>query len=420
MESKMDKYIINGGNKLYGSLQIKGAKNSVLPLLAGSILTNEKIILLNCPDITDVRNMLSILDNLGCKTLFDNGTITVDSSTLNNSTICPELAKELRSSIFLLGALLSRTGMAEVSYPGGCDIGLRPINLHISGLKALGVEITEEKDFLNCRFKRPKTCSIFLDLPSVGATENLIMASVFLEGETVIKNCAKEPEIVDLQNFLNMMGADIVGAGTKTIYINGVKKLHGIQYTPISDRIVAGTYLIAGAMCGGEICLQNAIAEHNVSLLKKLSKTTCNVRVKNDTIVIRNSHRLKSLSSVQTMYYPGFPTDLQTQMLALQTICQGKCIIEENIFETRFRPVDEFLKMGANIVVDNNKASIVGVEKLIGNSVVASDLRGGASLVLAALAAEGKSEVNSIFHIDRGYEDMAIQLGLIGADIIRK
>ncbi|MEG1609114.1 MAG: UDP-N-acetylglucosamine 1-carboxyvinyltransferase, partial [Clostridia bacterium] len=274
MESKMDKYIINGGKKLCGSLQIKGAKNSVLPLLAGSILTKEKVVLLNCPDITDVRNMLGILENLGCKTEFLNGRITVDSANLNNSTICSELAKELRSSIFLLGALLSRVGKAEVSYPGGCDIGLRPINLHINGLKALGVEISEEKDFLNCQFVNPKACKFVLELPSVGATENIIMASVFIKGVTIVENCAKEPEIVDLQNFLNLMGAKICGAGTKTIFIEGVKSLHGVEYTPISDRIVAGTYLIAGAMCGGEICLCNATAMHNVSLLNKLSKTS--------------------------------------------------------------------------------------------------------------------------------------------------
>lgn len=413
----MDKYIINGGNTLQGRLEIKAAKNSVLPLLAGSILTKEKVVLKNCPDIADVRNMLGILTNLGCKTQFEGGVITVESEGLNNYAISSELAKELRSSIFLLGALLSRTGKARVSYPGGCDIGLRPINLHISALKSVGVRVDEEKDYLNCDFSNPHSNKIILQLPSVGATENIIMASVFLSGTTVVENCAREPEIVDLQNFLNAMGAKIAGAGSQTIIIEGVKKLSGVEYTPISDRIVAGTYIIAAAMCGGKIELCGVCPHHNADLIHKLSKTACHIDAKNDIIIVRNNCRLKCANTIETSYYPGFPTDLQTQFMALQIVSDGMCCIKENIFETRFKPVEEFIKMGAQIDVVGNCAMVTGVEKLVGKEVYASDLRGGASLVLAGLVAEGATVVNNIHHILRGYEDMAGELAQLGVDI---
>lgn len=415
----MSKYIIEGRNSLAGSLDIKGAKNSVLPLLSACILTEEPVVLHNCPNISDVKSMLKILSNLGCKVEQVDDKIYIDSKNIFNGDIPQELARELRSSIFLLGALLSRLKKAKVAYPGGCDIGIRPIDIHLNGLKSLGMDIVEHGGYIYCNNFKSKSAEIVLDLPSVGATENIIMASVFLKGKTIVRNCAKEPEIVDLQNFINKMGGKISGAGTSVIIIEGVRNLHGAEYTPIPDRIVAGTYLVATAMCGGKVQLNNANSTHISSLVAKMSKTSCNIEVKNDKIVISSSGRHKSWNRIETMYYPGFPTDLQTQALVMQTICEGTCLVIENIFETRFRPVVELVKMGADITVKDRTAFIRGVEKLYGAQVVASDLRGGASLVLAGLVAEGITTVEDIYHIDRGYEDMAEQLSLLGANIKR-
>ncbi len=415
----MGKYIINGGRTLNGSLNIKGAKNSVLPLLAASILTDEDVILENCPNIADVNTMIKIMQQLGCVVKFENNVITINSKNLCNGEIKEELAKELRSSIFLLGALLSRLEKAKVAHPGGCDIGKRPINIHLNGLKQLGIEIDEQEKYIFCDSSQKHCANIQLNIPSVGATENLIMASVLTKGETTLKNCAKEPEIEDLQNMLNAMGAKISGAGTDTIKIVGVKKLHGIVYTPIPDRIVAGTYIIATAMTGGSVTLNNVNEQHIWALLSKLTKTTCNISIKNGIINVQSSGKLASLQNIETMYYPGFPTDLQTQILALQCISNGSCVIQENIFETRFKPVSQLIKMGADIVVKDNIAYVRGVPFLTGAEVVATDLRGGASLVLAGLVAKGETIVNDVFHIERGYEDMALDLSSLGADIYK-
>ncbi len=415
----MKEYIINGGRMLDGSLDIRGAKNSILPLLAGSILTDEIVVLHDCPYISDVDSMIKILEGLGSKIIRNDRDLIIDNSGVCNSEIPNSLAKELRSSIFLLGSLLSRHKKAKVAYPGGCDIGLRPIDIHIAGLRELNIEIQEQGGFINCNSQNARCADVVLDLPSVGATENLMMSGVFIKGRTVIRNCAKEPEIVDLQRFLNAMGAKIRGAGSSVIVVEGVDKLHGVEYTPIPDRIVAGTYLIATAMCGGNVELRNVNCEHISSLISKLSKTTCKVSLKNDRILIKSKGRQKSLDCIETMYYPGFPTDLQSQIMAMQTVSRGTSVIVENIFETRFKTASELKKLGADITVKGRVAVVRGVKELIGSEVVATDLRGGASLVLAGLVARGETVVKDIHHIDRGYEDLSTELSALGAYVRR-
>ena len=332
----MSRYIIRGGEPLCGDITIKGAKNSVLTLLAASILADGRVVLHDCPHIADVDTMIRILQKLGCRIYRNGDDVIVDSDGISSDKIPSGLASELRSSIFLLGSLLSRLKKAKVAYPGGCDIGLRPIDIHLSGLRELGVKIVEKHGYIDCDSTKAHSADIMLDLPSVGATENLVMTCVFLDGTSVIRNCAKEPEIVDLQNFLNAMGAKVSGAGTGIITVEGVKRLHGVEYTPIPDRIVAGTYLIGAAMCGGELTLNNVNPEHLSSLIAKLPKSTCKITCARDKINIICKGRCESIPKVETTYYPGFPTDLQTQILTLQTVSKGTSVIVENIFETRF------------------------------------------------------------------------------------
>lgn len=415
----MDKYIINGGNKLYGKVNIQTAKNSVLPILAATVLTDSKVTLLNVPNISDVRNMVKILGCLGCGATFQKDNLVIDSSCASNYEIPSELAHGLRSSVFLLGSVVSRFHCAKIAYPGGCDIGLRPVDLHLTGLKRLGVRITEKNGYITCECDKLVGNEIMLDCPSVGATENIMLAAVKAEGTTVIKNAAREPEIEDLQNFLNSIGAKVSGAGTGTVIIQGVKELCGTEYQPVCDRIEAGTFLIAAAMCGGEVELCGVNAELLSSLLHKLRENGCKIRVKSDRIYIKNDRRLSSVKSVETQPYPGFPTDLQAQMTALCSTCSGNSIITENLFETRFKYVPELRKMGADITVIGRNAFVRGVEKLKGATVVAYDLRGGAALVIAALAAEGRSEVLDVSHIDRGYSGFEYKLKGLGGDVKR-
>ncbi len=415
----MEKYIINGGNKLYGSVEIQSAKNSVLPILAATVLTDDKVKILNVPDITDAKNMVKILSKLGCKAVYSGGDLIVDSSYADSYEIPRELAHELRSSVFLLGSIISRFRTAKIAYPGGCDIGLRPVDLHLVGLKRLGVDIKEDNGYIICTCEKLTGNEIMLDCPSVGATENIMLAAVKAEGTTVIKNAAREPEIEDLQKMLNLMGAKVTGAGTGTVIIEGVKSLHGCEFLPISDRIEAGTFLIAAAMCGGEVELKRACAENISSLLHKLRENGCKIRVYNDKIVLENHRRLTSVKSVETQPYPGFPTDLQAQITALSCICKGQSIITENLFETRFKYVPELRKMGADVTVLNRIAFVRGVERFKGATVIAHDLRGGAALVSAGLAAEGRSEVLDISHIDRGYGSFEYKLRALGGDIVR-
>ncbi len=415
----MSKYIIRGGTPVAGDIRIKGAKNSVLTLLAACILTDGKVTLHDCPHISDVNTMLAILERLGCRTSRTGDDVTVDSAGISGDKIPGGLASELRSSIFLLGSLLSRLKKAKVAYPGGCEIGLRPIDIHLAGLRELGVRIVEKHGYIDCDSTRAHSADIMLDLPSVGATENLVMTCVFLKGVSVIRNCAKEPEIVDLQNFLNAMGAKVSGAGTGIITIEGVEKLHGVEYTPIPDRIVAGTWLIGAAICGGELTLSNVNPEHLSSLIAKLPKSTCKITCARDKINIICNGRCESIPKVETTYYPGFPTDLQTQILTLQTVSDGTSVVVENIFETRFKTVPELLKMGADVTVNGRTAVVRGVRSLNGARVSATDLRGGASLVLAGMCAQGETVIDNIYHIDRGYEDLTSVLSSIGVNIKR-
>ena len=415
----MEKYIINGGNELYGSVDIQTAKNSVLPVLAATVLTDDKVRILNVPNITDVKNMVKILSCLGCKSVYEGNDIIVDSSCADCYEIPRALAHELRSSVFLLGSVISRFHTAKIAYPGGCDIGLRPVDLHLTGLKRLGVEITEENGYIICRCDKLHGNEIMLDCPSVGATENIMLAAVKAEGTTVIKNAAREPEIEDLQKLLNCMGAKVKGAGSGTVVIEGVKTLNGCEFLPIADRIEAGTFLIAAAMCGGEVELNGAYAENISSLLHKLRENGCKIRINNDKIILENHRRLTSVKSIETQPYPGFPTDLQAQITALCCICRGQSIITENLFETRFKYVPELRRMGADVTVINRNAFVRGVERFRGATVVAHDLRGGAALVSAGLAADGRSEVLDISHIDRGYGSLEYKLRKLGGDIVR-
>ena len=415
----MARYVIGGGNSLQGSIRIKGAKNSALALLSASILTQDKVILRDCPDISDIGNMLSILGGLGCKCTFDNMAITIDSSTLDSAEIENNTAKKIRSSVFLLGAMLSRCKRAKIAYPGGCNIGLRPIDIHIDGLRKLGVEIIETQDALECDATHAHSGYVKLKIPSVGATENLIMASVFLQGKTVIDNCAKEPEIVDLQNMLVAMGAKVSGVEDGRAVIEGVECLHGVDYTVLPDRIVAGTYLIATAMCKGEITLDNVRWQHLEALTSKLANNSCKITYEDDKITLYCDSVLSNLPSISTGYYPDFPTDLQSQYLAMMTVGRGRGEIVENLFEDRFKVASQLRLMGAHVDIQGNRAIVDGVSSLNGATVKACDLRGGAALVLAGLVARGTTIVEDIYHIDRGYEDMATILTSLGADIKR-
>ena len=415
----MDKFVIDGGLKLYGKIDVQAAKNSVLPLFAASILTDEQVKIYKVPLISDVENMLRILIELGCDVRRTKDRTIIDSANAASHELPARLTKELRSSVFMLGSVLTRFRRAKIAYPGGCDIGMRPIDLHLKGLKQLGVKIIEEDGYITCSAENLRGADILLDFPSVGATENIILAAVKAEGRTLIRNAAKEPEIIDLQNFLNQMGAKVRGAGGSTIEIEGVEKLKGIEYTPIGDRIEAGTFLIAAATCGGEIETRGVFSENIAALLHKLRENGCKIHIKNDKIILQSSGVLQSVDLVETTPFPGFPTDLQAQYAALCSAAKGTALIVENLFETRFRYAGELKKMGADITVRGRTAIIRGVEKLHGTSVMAKDLRGGAALVIAALKAEGKSQVVDLSHVDRGYADFEGKLKKLGAKIKR-
>jgi len=415
----MEKLLIEGGISLSGEMEVHSAKNCVLALLAASILTDKQVVIYKCPKIVDVMNMLKILECLGSKVLWQDDTLILDGSSLNSYEIPSVYAKEIRSSQFLMGALLSRFKKTKASFPGGCDIGIRPIDLHLKGFRALNIEVNEEGGYLLCNGENATGANLHLDFPSVGATENIILASVTLKGKTTITNAAKEPEIVALQDFLNLMGAKVSGAGSHIIEIEGVSKLNGVEFTPIPDRIVAGTYLIAGAITHGELLVKNCQPKHMESLLDKLKYAVPKIRVYEDSVYIQAKGDIMSIPMTETQPYPGFPTDMQAQVLALQTISKGSALIVENIFETRYKHVPELTKMGANIVVKDKVVLIRGVKRLHGAEVCAHDLRGGAALVLAGLCANGLTEISDVKHIDRGYLNFDENLRMVGAKIIR-
>lgn len=415
----MEKFLIEGGHKLNGEVSVCKAKNCVLALLAASVLTDELVIIKDCPKIADVVSMINILESIGVKTKWVDGDIHIDSSNITDHEIPETLAKEIRSSIFLVGSILGRIKHAKSVFPGGCEIGLRPIDLHLKGLKDLNVGVTEEGGYIYFDGKNARGNNIHLDFPSVGATENIMMAAVLTSGVTVLTNAAKEPEIVALADFLQVMGAKIGGAGSSTIIIEGVKKLNGAVFTPIPDRISAGTFLLAGAITGGEVCVKNCCPKHMSALISKIDGVAGDIKAYRNEIYIKGYKKHKSINLIETQPYPGFPTDLQAQITALECVADGSAIVVENMFETRFKHVTELLKMGANIVVRDRMAIIRGVKNLHGAQVSASDLRAGAALVLAGLKAEGITEIVNVKQIDRGYYNFEERLRSLGASIKR-
>ena len=415
----MDKLLITGGERLFGSVKVSAAKNAVLPLFAASVLTEERVTIRGVPKITDALCMAQILRELGAEVTFTGGDVTIDSASSCSHEIPPSLTRELRSSVFMLGSLLTRFRRALIAYPGGCDIGLRPIDMHLQALRRLGVTIDEHDGYIFCKCDCLKGADISLDFPSVGATENVLLAAVKAEGRTVLRGAAREPEIVDLQNFLNAMGAKIAGAGGDVIVIDGVKRLSGVDYTPMKDRIEAGTYLIMGAVAGGEVETEGVFPENLGLLLHKLRENGCKIGAKNDKIRVESSGRLRANRRIEAVPFPGFPTDLQAQAAALNSGAEGSALITENLFETRFKYVPELKKMGADIEVKGRTALIRGVPRLHGASLLAGDLRGAAALVVAALGAEGVSEVLDLTHLDRGYEDLVSKLKKLGAKLRR-
>ncbi|MDD3397837.1 MAG: UDP-N-acetylglucosamine 1-carboxyvinyltransferase [Clostridia bacterium] len=413
----MEKLHIKGGNKLYGTVKIGCAKNAYLPILAGAILCEGKVKLNNYPFYKDILNMTNILENLGAEKTLNDGCIELDMTNLTNYEIPSNLSMLTRSSIFSLGAILGRFKKAKVAYPGGCDIGTRPIDLHLKGLRALNVKLIDKRGYITCDGSNMKGGIVHLDFPSVGATENIMMAGVLTKGETKIINGAKEPEIEDLQNFLNKAGAKIKGAGTNIITIKGVEKLNSVEYTPISDRIITGTYIIACGICGGEIILENANLNHLEALTDKLDKNCYKIWSKNNSIIINSKGKHNAITKIETMPYPGFPTDLQPQIVAMLSTCKGTSVVVENLFETRYKYTNELIKMGADIIIKERNAIIKGVENLYGAEVYATDLRGGAGLVLAGLMADGYTTVGNVSQIERGYENFEQTLADLGADI---
>jgi len=400
-------------------MELTGSKNSMLPILADNIVTGNKSKIKSCPDLSDVRNMINILKEIGCKITYESDGIIVDSETINSFSIPEHLMREMRSSVFLMGPMIARCGKVTLSYPGGCEIGSRPIDIHLSALRRLGVTIKENHGYLECTADKLIGDRILLDFPSVGATENAMLAATAAEGETIIINPAKEPEIIDLQNFLNSCGAEIRGAGTGEIVIHGRKPLHEVEHKVIPDRIEGGTILTAVAITGGNILLKNVMPEHMSIALSKLREAGCKIKEGKDYIDFSAPNKLKCIESIKTLPYPGFPTDMQSQFLAIMTVAQRTSVITETIFESRFKQVDELRKMGAKIKLDGRTAIITGVKNLTGARVYAKDLRGGASLVIAGLGAEGETIVENICHIDRGYDKFEVALRKIGADIIR-
>ena len=416
----MESLLIQGGKRLEGTLRVDGAKNAALPILAASVLTEDTVHLHDVPDILDVRRMADILDMLGCRTCWQGHTLTVSGQSMSSSEMPDTLSKQIRSSIFLLGPILSRFRRATVTYPGGCEIGLRPIDLHLSGLRALGVDVQEEGGVIHCDGANMHAGEVHLDYPSVGATENVIMAAACLDGTTTIHNAAREPEIVDLCHFLTAMGGRIRGAGSATIQVEGVKCLHGAAYSPMPDRIVAGTLLCAGAITGGQVELTNAPVDDMHAICAKLREMGCIISEGERSLELSAPKRIAAFPILQTQPHPGFPTDMQAQMLALLAVAEGTGVIVENVFENRFTHAGDLNRMGARIICSGRTAIVRGVERLTGAHVTARDLRGGAALALAGLAAQGETIVEHAELIDRGYECFERQLTLLGADVMRR
>lgn len=420
--SDIQKIVIRGGKRLEGEITAHGAKNSALPLLSATVLTGKtENILHNCPRLTDVDAACRILNHLGCRCKREGTTVSVDTTGLNDYEVPVGLMREMRSSIVFLGAILGRTGKCRLSFPGGCELGPRPIDLHLSALRKMGAEIHEEHGYLDCT--APKGLigtKISLSFPSVGATENIMLAAVLAKGHTEIHNAAREPEIVDLADYLVKCGAEISGAGGDNIYINGVSELHGCEHRVIPDRIAVATYLCCGAITKGELVISKADYRHVASIVPLLEYMGCSIYAFGEnSIYISAKKPLKALPTIRTMPYPGFPTDAQALLMALSTIAQGTSVFVENIFENRFKHVNELVRLGANIKVEGKVAIVEGVNKLSGADLVSTDLRGGAALIIAGLFADGTTRISNLHHIDRGYEAIETALRSVNADIKR-
>ena len=418
----MEKLIINGGKPLRGRVKISGAKNAVLPIIAAALLGQDVPSKLEeVPALDDVHTLSAVLEQLGVRVEFDadKNTLLVDSSNITSCEAPYDLVRKMRASFLIIGPLLARCGRAKISLPGGCAIGTRPIDLHLKGFEALGARIDIGHGYIEATAPEGlKGARIYLDFPSVGATENIMMAASMAEGTTIIENPAQEPEIIDLANYLNVMGARVRGAGTNVIKIEGVKSLTGRNYTIIPDRIEAGTYMVAAAMTKGDVYIENAISEHLKPVIAKLKEAGVTIEENIDGIRVVCDRRTKAVD-IKTLPYPGFPTDMQAQFMALLTVSEGMGRVTETVFENRFMHVDELKRMGANIRIDGRTSMVEGVDSLHGCAVKATDLRAGAAMVLAGLVADGETRIGYIHHIDRGYDNLVSKLVMLGADIRR-
>lgn len=421
--SENDYFEIRGGVPLRGSVTISGSKNAALPILCACVLAEDKCRIENLPNIEDISRLLEILSMLGAGIeRISDSIIEIDPSTINGRIVTPEMASKLRASYYMLGALLARFGEVEITQPGGCRIGQRPMDFHIKGMRALGAEVSERGDVISAKAERLVGADIVFDMASVGATINVMLAACRAEGRTTITNAAREPHVVDVANFLNTMGANIRGAGTDIIRINGRQNLHGCTYAVIPDQIEAGTYMIAAAATKGDVIIRNVIPTHLESVTAKLLECGTDVQTRDDgnefVIQVRASERPRAVN-IKTMPYPGFPTDLQQPMSSMLTLAEGRSMVTENLFENRFNHCDELVRMGAKIIVNGRTATIEGVERLYGTSVKVTDLRAGAAMIVAALVAEGTTKIRNIYSIDRGYERLEEKLTALGAGIRR-
>ena len=421
--SENDYFEIRGGVPLRGSVTISGSKNAALPILCACVLAEDKCRIENLPNIEDINRLLEILSMLGAGIeRISDSIIEIDPSTINGRIVTPEMASKLRASYYMLGALLARFGEVEITQPGGCRIGQRPMDFHIKGMRALGAEVSERGDVISAKDERLVGADIVFDMASVGATINVMLAACRAEGRTTITNAAREPHVVDVANFLNTMGANIRGAGTDIIRINGRQNLHGCTYAVIPDQIEAGTYMIAAAATKGDVIIRNVIPTHLESVTAKLLECGTDVQTRDDgnefVIQVRASERPRAVN-IKTMPYPGFPTDLQQPMSSMLTLAEGRSMVTENLFENRFNHCDELVRMGAKIIVNGRTATIEGVERLYGTSVKVTDLRAGAAMIVAALVAEGTTKIRNIYSIDRGYERLEEKLTALGAGIRR-
>ena len=417
----MEKLIIRGGNKLVGTVKISGAKNAVLPLIAATLLGTSPSTLEQVPNLEDVRTFAQVLRHLGVAVQYNKAEhiLSVDSTNITSCEAPYELMRKMRASFLVMGPLLARCGHSRISLPGGCAIGTRPIDLHLKGFEALGAVIDIGHGYIEATAPNGLTgARIYLDFPSVGATQNIIMAASMAKGQTILENAAHEPEIVDLANYLNTMGAKIKGAGTDVIKIEGVSELIGKTYEVIPDRIEAGTFMVAAAMTGGDVYVENAIPEHLKPVIAKLKEAGVTIEEDTNGIRVKSNGILKAID-IKTLPYPGFPTDMQAQFMAMTTVSQGTSVVSETVFENRFMHVDELKRMGASIKIDGRSAVVEGIATLTGCQVKATDLRAGAALVLAGLVANGETEVGYLYHIDRGYEDFVTKFRGLGADIKR-